>query len=96
MGGCVTSGEKRIVIGQGSSVIAVSDQFPDDAPVDVGQAAVDAVREEGEPLVVDPKLAENGRMDVINLGRMLPVERLVAPFIGWSVAEAPPDAAASW
>lgn len=56
-------------------------------PVNVGQAAVNAVMPEGKPLVIDAELVQNRGVDVVDLCGVRPIERLVAPLVARSVAD---------
>ena len=47
----------------------------------VGETAIHAVPAESEALMIDPKLMQDGGMNVIALGRIGAIERLVAPLI---------------
>ncbi len=54
----------------------------------VGQAAIDPVVANGEPLVIDSQQVQHGGVNVVNLGGMIAVERFVAPFVGGAVTHA--------
>ncbi len=47
----------------------------------VGETTIHAVPAESEALMIDPKLMQDGGMNVIALGRIGAIERLVAPLI---------------
>ena len=61
----------------------------------IGQSAVDGVVAEGQFRVVDTEQVQDRRVDVVDLRRVLAVERLVAPFIARTVGHASFDAAAA-
>ena len=55
-------------------------------PMHVGQPAVDAVVADGEFRVVDSQEVKDGRVDVVDLGLGLAVERLVAELVAGAVS----------
>ena len=61
-------------------------------PVNVGQAAVDAVVAKGEPFVVDAHQVQDGGVQIVTVGPAL--DGLVAELIALAVADAPLDAGA--
>src|SRR5580658_5864331 len=61
------------------------DEFRDDMAMHVGQAAVDAVVAERQPRVVEAEQVQNGGVDVVDLGVILAVGRLIAPFVAGAV-----------
>ena len=63
--------------------------------VDVGEAAVGTVVPPGELSVVDAKELKYRRLDVVDLGRVLAVERLEAPIVAGAVVHAPANAAST-
>lgn len=61
----------------------------------VGQSAIDAVAAERELCVVDAHQVQHRGVDVVDLSRVVSIQRLVAPLIGWAVGDAGLDAAAA-
>ena len=57
-------------------------------PVDVGQAAVDAVVAEGEPLVVDAEQVQDRGVEVVAVGRL--VAACQRPLVALAVGDAAP------
>ena len=70
-------------------------QFFDDVPMHVGQAAVDAVVAEGELGVVDAEQVQDRGVDVVDLGGCVAVGRLVAQLVAFARNDAALDAAAA-
>ena len=67
----------------------------DDVAVNVCQAAVDSIVAEGQPLVVDAQLMQDGGMDVVDLSRIQSVERLVAPLVARPITDTASNAASA-
>ena len=61
----------------------------------VGQATINTIAAEGELGVVDAHQVQHCGMDVVDLSRVVSIQRLVAPLIGWAVSDAGLDAAAA-
>src|SRR5579883_3023826 len=68
------------------------EDLADDAAVDVGQAAVDAVVAEGQSGVVDPQQVQRGGVEVVAVGRVL--DGPVRPLVAGPARDAPLNAAA--
>jgi len=73
----------------------LSDEFLDDVPMHVGEPAVDAIVAECELGVIDPQLAQDRRVNVVNFRGILAIQRLVAPLVALAMRDAPLDAAAA-
>ncbi len=56
--------------------------------MDVGEAAVDAVVPDGEPFVIDAQLMKEGGVDVVDVGRMVSVERFETPLVALAIGSA--------
>ncbi len=56
----------------------------------IGQPAVDAVVADGELGVVDSQEVQDGGVDIVDLGRVLAAERLVAKLVAGAVGDSPP------
>ena len=54
--------------------------------VNVRQTPVNSVVSDGKLRMVDSKKMQNGRMNVVNLRRILPIQGLVAKRVAWAVA----------
>jgi len=62
----------------------------DHVPMHIGQPAVDAVVADGELGVVDSQEVQDGGVDIVDLGRVLAAERLVAKLVAGAVGDSPP------
>ena len=62
--------------------------------VNIGQAAIDAIVPNGQPGVVDAEEMQDGGVDVVNLGWMLPVGGFVPEVVAWAIGHTALDAAA--
>jgi len=67
----------------------------DRVAVDVGETAVDAVVAPGQIRVVDAEEFHHRGMHVVHRGRLVAIERLVAPLVALTVRDAPPDPTAT-
>lgn len=63
--------------------------------MDIGQTTIDAVVTNGKFFVIDAQQVEDGGVDVVNLCRVVAIQRLVAPLVGRPVADAAFNAAAA-
>ena len=52
--------------------------------MDIGQTSINTVAAEGEPGVIDAQQMQDGRVDVVDRGRVTAVERLVAPLVAFT------------
>ena len=63
--------------------------------MDVGQPPIDAVMPDGELGMVDPQEMKDRGVNIVNFGRISPIERFVAKRIARAVADSPTDPAAA-
>ena len=61
--------------------------------MDIGQTSINTVAAEGEPGVIDAQQMQDGRVDVVDRGRVTAVERLVAPLVAFTGDRSALDAA---
>src|SRR5947209_3626861 len=71
------------------------DQLRNHVAVNIGQPAVNAVVPNGQLQVVDPEQPQHGCVDVVHLGRVRAVGRLVAEIVARPVADPALDPAAA-
>ena len=57
----------------------------DHVPMDIGQSSINAIVTDGQALVIDAQQVQHGGMDVIDLCRVIAVQRLVAPLVAWAI-----------
>jgi hypothetical protein len=69
-------------------------QLRNHIPADIGQPKIPALEAEGQFRVVQSQEMQEGRVDVVDLGRAVAVERLVAEFVARAVGGSCLDPAA--
>src|SRR5688572_6429117 len=57
-------------------------------PMHVGEAAIDAVMADAKPRVIDAKQMQDRGVDVVHLGRLSAVKRLVAKLVAGTIGNA--------
>ena len=68
--------------------------FLDHVTVDVGQATIDPIVSHEELRVIDAQQIQDGGVDVVDLGRITSIQRLIAPLITWPIGRAALNATA--
>ena len=61
--------------------------------MNIGQSAIDSIVPDSQSSEIDPEQMQNRGMDVVDLSRILAIQRLVAPFVTLSITDSATNAA---
>ena len=60
----------------------------DHMPMNICQATINPVMSDGQPFMVDSQQVQDGRMNVVDLGRVITIQWLVSPLVTGPVRNA--------